>query len=321
MIVDGLDECNGDNDQRHIVKLLGKLANKDHGILRCLIVSRPEPQILSAITSLATQNTVARVSLNEEAWGAHNDIKTYLQSGFDMISSRMDIPQPWPSNDVIDLLTQKAGGIFVYASTVLKYIDDEDNSPMVLLEHVLKLSPGTRPFAELDQLYQRILTACPLRYHPTLLHIFGFILLRNPTLEKVYDVSLIEALLDLSPGDVAIVLRRLHSILTFRTIGSNRTVRFLHASFGDFIFNEERSGQFFIDRQKENLFLATKCIEHVSDDYEMRGHRRYATCFLLEDWMIICIATVHRWVALSTRMHGILGTIMGSKSTIQILLA
>lgn len=168
---------------------------------------------------------------------------------------------------------KKSGGIFVYASTVLKYIDDEDYLPATLLEHVLSLSPGRGPFADLDRLYRRILMACPEDHRTTLLHIFGFSFLRNPAFEETYDIFLIEAILGLSQGEVAIVLRRMHSILTIMEIGSKYTIRFLHASFGDFIFNKERSGQFFIDRERENLFLAMQCLDYISHRKTEEPHR------------------------------------------------
>lgn len=275
LIVDGLDECNGDKDQRRIVNLLGKLADKKRGIVRCLIASRPEPQIVSAIGSLPRNITVARITLNEESWDATEDIRTYLRSHLDEIFARLpsSIPRPWPSDEILETLVKKSGGIFVYASTVLKYIDDEDYLPATLLEHVLSLSPGRGPFADLDRLYQQILMACPEDHRTTLLHIFGFNFLRNPAFEETYDISLIEAILGLSQGEVAIVLRRMHSILTITEIGSKYTIRFLHASFGDFIFNKERSGQFFIDRERENLFLAMQCLDYISHRKTEESHR------------------------------------------------
>lgn len=201
LVIDGLDECNNDNDQCQIVILLGQLVNEIP--LRCLITSRSEPHIVSAVTLLPG---VARVTLNEQSWNATGDIRTYLRSGFDEISSRTNIPQPWPSDDVINTLVMKAGGMFIYVSTVLKYIGDHDALLRIQLEHVLYLSPGTTPFAELDQLYQQILIACPSQHRSTLLHIFGFIFLQNPAFKEDLDVSLVEALLGLSQGEVDVVL-------------------------------------------------------------------------------------------------------------------
>ncbi|KAF9463708.1 hypothetical protein BDZ94DRAFT_598692 [Collybia nuda] len=263
LIIDGLDECDDDDAQCQIVGLLGQLVANEHFALRCLVTSRPEPHILSAMNSLPMR--VARVSLNEPIWDATDDVRLFFRFKFDEIAKRIpsSIPRPWPSDEIINTLVQKAGGIFIYASTVLKYVDDRDSLPTTQLEHILALSPGPRPFAELDKLYEHILMSCPLQHRSTLLHIFGFIFLHNPIFQESFDVSLIEELLELSLGEVMIVLRRMHSILTIMTDDTKETVHFLHASFGDFLFNEHRSGDFYIDRRRENEYLATKCIDYL----------------------------------------------------------
>ncbi|KAF9458300.1 hypothetical protein BDZ94DRAFT_114005 [Collybia nuda] len=290
LIVDGLDECIDDNGQCQIVNLLGQLVDKDCGIVRCLIASRSEPHIISAVNSLKIK--VARVTLNEQSWGASGDLRMYLRSGIDDIFSRRNLPQPWPSETIIDTLTEKAGGIFIYASTVLKYMEDPDSLPIIQLEHVLSLIPETTPFAALDQLYQEILTACPAQHRSTLLHIFGIIFLHNPQFKDFVDVLLIEAILGLSSGEVAMVLRRMHSIIAFRESDSKTTITFLHASFGDFLFNRERSGQFFVDIFEEEWSLAGKCMNYL-------GHRDRGGLF-----------SVVYWRSTSYYTHGIHGSTM-----------
>jgi hypothetical protein len=253
LIIDGLDECNGDDNQIHVLGLVNRLVSSEHCTIRCLIASRPEPHILSAVGVLTAK--VARVTWNDKLWDANGDIRTYLRAGFNNISACMppDVPRPWPSDSIIDTLVQKAGGIFIYAATVLKYVDDPDTLPTTQLQHVLKLSPGTAPFAQLDQLYKRILMGCLPKYRSILPHIFGFILLQNPQCEDIFDVSLIEAVLGLEPGEALVVLRKLHSILEIKTSDSKQTITFLHASIGDFVFNRERSGGFHVDRLDELL--------------------------------------------------------------------
>lgn len=155
-IIDGLDECNGDDSQVQILSHLDRLVRDTHRSIRCLIASRPEPHIISAVSTLKAE--VARITLNDISWDANGDIRTYLRAGFDNISTRVspDILRPWPSDSVVDTLVREVGGIFIYAATVLKYIDKCDSLTTTQLEHVLKLVPGTTPFAELDQLYRHI---------------------------------------------------------------------------------------------------------------------------------------------------------------------
>jgi hypothetical protein len=229
LIIDGLDECNGDENQSLVVELIGRLVDHDYRIVRCLITSRPEPQILAAITLLKT--TVTRVTLYEETWDLNRDIRTHLCSGFDEISARL--PQhmfrPWPSDGILEALVQKAGGNVIYNSIVLRHVEDQDSLPANPLRDVLNLLPVPEP---LDQLYQQILSDYYTRYHGSLLHILKFLFLRNPEMEKDFAIPAIEDSLGLDASEVTVILRRFHSILKIDATDS--TVTFLHASFRAF---------------------------------------------------------------------------------------
>jgi hypothetical protein len=260
LVIDALDECDGDEDQCLILKLIGRLVDDEDCNVRCLLTSRPEPQIMAAIASL--QTTVTHITLNEATWDANEDIRTYLRSRFDEISTRLppSIPRPWPSDNIIEKLVKKAGGIFIYASTVLRYIEARDALPTNRLKDILNLSAGSTPFAQLDLLYQQILSDCPMIYRGKLLHILGFLILCKPQWGGV-TIGVVEEILGLDAGEVMMILRKAHSILKINVI--YMTVTFLHTSFRDFIFNRARSGSFFIDQQEESLFLALQCINYL----------------------------------------------------------
>jgi hypothetical protein len=56
-------------------------------------------------------------------------------------------------------LVEKSSGTFIYAATVLRYIDDEYSHPAERLDDVLRLDPqSTTP---LDNLYTQILSTSP----------------------------------------------------------------------------------------------------------------------------------------------------------------
>ena len=101
-------------------------------------------------------------------YGAPSDVSMYLRSEFSRIrrcrAGMQSAPQPWPSEDVIERLVRKSGGYFIYASTVIKFVDEESCSPVARLDHVLGTSNASsevNPFAELDQLYIQILSTYP----------------------------------------------------------------------------------------------------------------------------------------------------------------
>ncbi|KAF9065184.1 hypothetical protein BDP27DRAFT_1191019, partial [Rhodocollybia butyracea] len=69
----------------------------------------------------------------------------------------------WSTFNQIEEIVQKSSNHFIYASTVLKYIDDDSAVPADCLNIVLGLSPLTdsideSPFNDLDALYRQILS-------------------------------------------------------------------------------------------------------------------------------------------------------------------
>ena len=133
------------------------------------------------------------------------------------------VPRPWPSEDVICRLVRKSGGYFIYASTVIKFIDEEGFSPTDRLDRVLNgsdlaVSPSEpAPFAELDKLYLQTLSSCPTSKLPMLKHVFGYIEFdaMRGGVDSNITVAEIEELLDLPRGPVKLSLRGLRSLVTF----------------------------------------------------------------------------------------------------------
>lgn len=155
------------------------------------------------------------------------------------------VPHPWPAAQVIANLVDKSSGYFIYASTVIKFVDDKDFRPTERLQVILGISepePGSEsPFSPLDQLYTQILVNVRLALRPRLLQIL-------PVIAEQLNLALphFEQLLQLKPGDGQLVLCGLHSLVK---IDRNKlTVH--HASFLDFLDNPTRSGIFYVGPQQ-----------------------------------------------------------------------
>ena len=75
---------------------------------------------------------------------AHEDIKCYLREQFQQIQmasiTLQDLPQ-WPSEDVFSKIAKASGGLFAYASTVIRYISDSTyGDPASQLDDVLGMT-------------------------------------------------------------------------------------------------------------------------------------------------------------------------------------
>ncbi|KAM6490739.1 hypothetical protein JOM56_014082, partial [Amanita muscaria] len=156
IVIDGVDECVDEKLQRRFLKIIGNAVNDPDFPLRFLICSRPEAHIEEAIDSFQCAPLCLDLAKLDDA---RHDIEKYLRAEFSRIASEQDLDPTWPGDKRIRKCLHKSSGHFVYASTLIKIIDDEYNSAPTQLDIVLGLKPhgGKSLFAELDALYMEIL--------------------------------------------------------------------------------------------------------------------------------------------------------------------
>ncbi|KAJ7934426.1 hypothetical protein B0H13DRAFT_1591649, partial [Mycena leptocephala] len=148
------------------------------------------------------------------------------------------IPTPWPSPEILAKLVEKSSGYFIYASMVIKFIDDKHFRPTEQLELIQNLVPSNSesPFDALNQLYTQILSRVPQRNRAKLCDILCVIVNFRLCLAHI------EQLLGLKPGDVQLILRCLHSVLDIPPDSSlHYVIHVHHASFLDFLRDPQRS--------------------------------------------------------------------------------
>jgi NACHT domain len=256
VIIDGLDECTNEEEQQYIILSIARLIDLHNLPLHFMVASRPEPQLWRAFDHPSLRHIRYRISL--DAWlSPVEDIRKFLRDGFDKLyekhsSTLASVPRPWPPDDVVQLFAERSCGQFIYAATVLKFVDDEDAFPADQLELVLDAS-GSSAFAELDQLYQQIFSTS--RHISLLCKIIGCILVSKQPL----SIPDIETILTLRQGEVRLVLRRMHSLLEV-PISSTQPIKMYHASLEDFIFNPARAGIYHVKRSDCHLAITRGCV-------------------------------------------------------------
>ncbi|KAJ7626627.1 hypothetical protein DFH06DRAFT_941238, partial [Mycena polygramma] len=217
---------------------------------RILISSRPEPHIHEVFQSVLKE-IHHPLNINQ----SFEDVQTYLVDEFRRIhrehrETMATVSEPWPALNIIEKLADNSSGYFVYASTVIRFIDDRDFRPTKRLDVIIGIekADSDAPFAALDQLYIQILLAIPASSQQQLLEILAVL-----TAKFNLSVFHIEQLLELQTGDTCLILRRLQSVLDVpQDPGQRITVH--HASFLDFLDDPKRSGVFHICQlQRTNL--------------------------------------------------------------------
>ncbi|KAJ7450456.1 hypothetical protein FB451DRAFT_1146378 [Mycena latifolia] len=242
LLIDGLDECKGHNIQQEILRLVASAVSKCP-MLRILIASRPEPQI----SQVFKEPGVTRLYHLLDLGPSFMDIRNYLLSEFNRIhheheETMASVSTPWPTRDILEVLVDKSSGYFIYAATIIKFIDDRDFRPTERLAAVVKNLPtecGT-PLHALDELYSQILRDSP--FQSRMLDILC-VLVRGYILRL--SAEDIEKLLGLDPGDVKLTLRRLQSLLLVPE-DETHSISLHHKSFCDFLTDPNRSGKFHI---------------------------------------------------------------------------
>ena len=252
VIIDGLDECIDDRQQTDILSAICNAFMAHELPLRFLICSRPEHNIQMRFERSDLQSATACLVVDMDDT-VTQDITTFLEAEFSRIRREHCIQETlWPTEGIIRSLAERASGQFVYASTVIKFIDDWHFQPELRLDMVL----GTRahgmysPFAEIDLLYTQILDAVPTsKFEKTRLCLGIIIYSSHYNSLLVYenltsDSKVLNELLQLNSGGVEHLLRELHSVLNIQP-----RLSILHKSFQDFLSCTTRSGRYYIDKE------------------------------------------------------------------------
>jgi hypothetical protein len=266
IVIDGLDECEGQDIQQEIICAISSVMKQGPLPLWFFVASRPEPHIHEIFQSML--NKLHRpLNVNQ----SFEDVQKYLLDEFARIhrehrATMARVPRPWPSLDIIDKLVSKSSGYFIYASTIIKFIDDKHFRPTERLAFITGMTElqSERPFAALDQLYTQILSEVPAQ--PQLLKILKVI--TTELSSGALSVTSIEQLLELEPGDVPLVMRGLHSVVELPEDNNRDSISFHHASFRDYLQDPARAGIFYIGGCQHQIDLSRHILKAFSYKYD-----------------------------------------------------
>ncbi|KDR75969.1 hypothetical protein GALMADRAFT_120880, partial [Galerina marginata CBS 339.88] len=164
IIIDGLDECQDPRAQTTIIHTFTQLVTVQKLPIIVLFSSRTEYCIREAFKNKVFDANLYRVALDNTLRRADDDIREFLTSRFKAIREthhmKYYIPETWPPSETIEELVKKSSGQFIYASTIIKFVEAHGHRPPDRLNAVLGLRKvkNETPFSELDDLYKHILS-------------------------------------------------------------------------------------------------------------------------------------------------------------------
>lgn len=217
--VDGVDECGGgqsadtdgqssrEKDQIEVLSVILQAIQEPTFPCRIIVASRPERWIRQFLD----ENGVVRVKeiFLGDNYSPDQDIALFLKSKFAELSRRHGYNvSTWPKEQDMQKLVADASGQFIYAATIIRFIDSAWPLPKHQLDIVLKVRPpaGSSPFHILDALYTAILNSSP---SPTdsVLWIKGVHRLTKRPLSLKISAWTIDRLFESSEGQAQTVLR------------------------------------------------------------------------------------------------------------------
>ena len=272
IVIDALDECIDNEPSSAILSILGQFINQ-LPLVKFFITGRPEPRIrtgfrlplLQPITQIFLLHGVDSTNVNK-------DIQLYLTEKLTKIAkqrSNLDLPNLWPHDGEIEALTEKSSGLFIFASTMVRFIESEHHDPNERLQLLLSEANSTMHEGRtgIDSLYSQILQYAFSKAHEPgefadIRHVLGAIVLAfNPLSRRE-----LSAILGTSMPFISTTLRHLHSVILVPGDEFEK-IRIFHKSFPDFLQDDKRciDTRLHINPETYHGEMALSCLGLVKD--------------------------------------------------------
>jgi hypothetical protein len=264
IVIDALDECEGDNDVQLVLQLLPQLQMSSIVRLRVFLTSRPELPIRLGISRIANHDHKDLVlhEIPEEV--IKHDISLFLSHRLSEIRKERSLPINWPGEANLQKLVALSHPLFIFAATICRLFEDPYWDPLDSLTEVLA---HRDKISNLDRTYlpvlHRLLSGQNEKQKTQLLEEFQQVVGSISILESPLSVISFSRLMGLSERLVRLRLNPLHSVLR---VPDDETlpVRLFHLSFRDFLLDPETREKtpFWVDEKWMHYKLTERCL-HV----------------------------------------------------------
>jgi hypothetical protein len=271
IIIDALDECEDEEPASAILSILSRYVEQIPYV-KFFITGRPERRIRSGFRLPALRPITEVFKLHDvERPLIDTDIKLYFRARLTDIAknrSDCDVTDDWPNPSDVEILCKKAAGLFIYASTVVKFVASPHHQPPKRLTLLVSFPQNTTHEGEsgIDALYAEILRHAYRNVGPDNGEVYwrfrsavGAVLLAfNPLSVETLSYLLRDFN---TPSDISTALNSLHSLLLVPDDTEN-SIRVFHKSFPDFLTDPKRcqDTRFFVDPPVHHTEILFSCL-------------------------------------------------------------
>ncbi|RYN21505.1 Vegetative incompatibility protein [Alternaria arborescens] len=271
IVVDALDECDGQDNIQIILQCLAEVRSLQSTPVRVLLTSRSEIPIQHGFIRVRRDDHQDFVLHDIDPAIVEHDISIFLKHKLEFTRDKYRLGNEWPAERDIRGLVERSGGLFIWAATAWRFIDEDSQLAETRILSLIHQVNGTLPpERKLDEIYTTVLAnsghgnyneAESQTLHTLFREIVGPIV-------TLQDPLSIDNLAELLGKDVAVLRRtvaRLNSVLHVPAAGPG-TMQLLHPSFRDFILDQRRctSLRFHIDERSVHREMYTHCLRLIS---------------------------------------------------------
>jgi hypothetical protein len=272
IVIDALDECDSQNDVQKILQRLAEVQSLQNIRVRVILTSRPEVPIQYGFTQVRRDKHQDFVLHNIEPTIIEHDISVFLSHRLKHIQQNHRLRAGWLEDGAVARLVQSSGGLFIWAATACRFIEEDSQLAETRLSSLLHQGSDSMlpPERKLDAIYTTVLASTVQgEYNKAesqmLFEQFRQVIGPVVTVQNPLSVASLAGLL---MKDVAIIRRTLANLQSVLNVpeSDSSAIQLLHPSFRDFLVNPRRCSnlQFYIDERLVHREMYKHCLGLMS---------------------------------------------------------
>ncbi|KAJ2937067.1 hypothetical protein H1R20_g20, partial [Candolleomyces eurysporus] len=212
-----------------------------------------------------------------EVGDCSGDVQKYVRAELARIATNIG-DEEWPGEETARNLVSRSNGHMLYASTVIRHIDDPYDDPRERLKNISNSyydfppdSAHSTPFISLSELYLQIMRSCPASSRALMVEVLEDIAVTRSLFQERFGLQPALATLDSlsgrAPGSGIRAIRGLHAVLhpsNTSAAWDRSLIPFIHSSFSDFLMDPQLSFEFAINEEQVIDRLFGICLERMS---------------------------------------------------------
>src|SRR5947207_715453 len=141
-----------------VLQLLATAKSLQNARLRIFVTSRPKTSIRHEIGEIPEDSHQDCILHDIAPSVVDHDLSVYFKHNLELVQRQYGLALGWPGEESIELLVQRAGGLFIHAATAYRFIREDgrlaDSRLTRLLQHDTTALP---PEKKLDEIYTTVL--------------------------------------------------------------------------------------------------------------------------------------------------------------------